>query len=200
MTLLEASPQGTIFLATNDRFVRSTDGGENWTPVAGIATPPSQMIILGDEIEIAADATYRSTDDGATWTKIAELPSLPANGRPSGLTTTTSGELVMATSNGIYRLSGSTSVEGTGEHAGELMIHPNPVHGEMTILLPSPVRRSCRIELLDMQGRSREIIAGNAEPGTRRIAWRSDGIAEGIYLIRIDLDGEMLSRMVAITR
>ena len=200
MSVLDVTPAGTLFLATHDRFVRSVDGGESWTPVPGIATPASQMSIHGNEIDIASDAIYRSTDEGATWSLIAPLPPLPANGRVTGLTMRSGGELVAATTSGIQRLSASSAIREGEESGGDLTIHPNPVLSEATIELPAPVRSRCRVELVDMQGRSMTSVATIIEPGMRRIGWRSDGLAEGRYIIRIDLDGVILSRMVVIAR
>ena len=200
MLVLEITPAGTAFLAANDRFVRSLDGGETWTQVPGVTTPPTLMAIAENEIYIAADGIYRSTDEGDSWTRIADLPPLPSGARVTGLTVAINGDLVAGTTKGIFRLSGSSSVQTEELSAGRLAIHPNPMSGATRIELPSPVKRSCRVELFDMLGRSREIIAEPATPGTRSIVWNSADIPPGIYMLRVDLDGTSLSREIVVAR
>jgi hypothetical protein len=98
---LVRQPDGDLFTAMqqlggNNPVYRSRDGGYSWQPLpqsaARLAAPSnSEVYALG------STSLERSRDDGDTWSH------LDAPATPYGVVSTSTGRLLLATANGIYR-------------------------------------------------------------------------------------------------
>lgn len=65
--------------------------------------------------------------------------------------------------------------------------------------LPAPVRKGLRIEVLDLLGRSQGLSSTGAS-GTRSVPLDASGLAAGIYLVRVEADGVVMTRRMMVAR
>lgn len=199
MVMIKVAPSGTIFISRPGSFVRSGNGGESWSEVADFNGMPTCMAFHGNDLYASTLTTlYHSSDDGLSWTSISR-GAIPGNAVIVAMMADANGDLLAATSAGIYRRDAVASVDGLQGETASLSIRPHPVRGLAVIELPAPARRELRIEVLDLLGRSQGTISAGA-PGTRSVTWDAGGLAAGIYLIRMELDGAVTTRRVVVAR
>ena len=80
-----------------------------------------------------------------------------------------------------------------------LSVFPNPVRGPVTIRysLPEPQRFS--LKLYDVTGRmARTLASGLAKAGDYSVKLDTRTIARGVYVLRCDIGGRVLTRKLAI--
>jgi hypothetical protein len=97
---------------------------------------------------------------------------------------------------------------GTRANAWSLAASPNPAHGLVTFVLANPTAgdASARVRVLDLSGRLVvELPPTVAHSGFTRVFWdtrggRGERLAPGVYLVQAELNGQRLTRRVALTR
>jgi hypothetical protein len=83
-------------------------------------------------------------------------------------------------------------------------LRPNPSPGAAELRFRTPVRGQVDVQLFDVSGRLvRTLWRGTAEPGEHRVSWNglSDQgrrVASGVYFLRMQADGFLQVRQVAI--
>jgi len=80
---------------------------------------------------------------------------------------------------------------------------PNPSRAEVRWTLELPVSRRVTADIVDLAGRRiTRIIDGDLEPGRHALAWdgragNGRGAANGVYFLRVDVDGTTMVRRIA---
>jgi hypothetical protein len=78
---------------------------------------------------------------------------------------------------------------------------PNPFHGAATIVYHLPRTGWVRMELTSVTGsRVRTLLSGMREAGRGVVRLESDGLAAGVYFVRLIANGTMIRRRVVILR
>jgi hypothetical protein len=78
---------------------------------------------------------------------------------------------------------------------------PNPAAGRVRVSFATPVRTQVRLALTDVQGREVAVLAdGLREPGRYAAAFDAGGLHPGIYFVRLQGPGVVLTRRLAVVR
>lgn len=199
--------QDEVLLAAGSLgLYRSEDGGANWTPYnPGTGFLGSASFVVNDErviVNLAKPVGFsfiKFTDDkGLDWQNFE--PSITGSyGYDIALC---NGKLYSARSNGLWRITLTTSVE---EPVGELPAlgqnFPNPFSGSTTI--PVTLTRPTRIELsiFDAAGAYiRTIWRGEKPAGMHRFEFQSGDLPPQSYVCRLMTEEDVVSRRMTIIR
>ncbi|MGQ9708021.1 MAG: T9SS type A sorting domain-containing protein [bacterium] len=75
-----------------------------------------------------------------------------------------------------------------------LTVAPNPVRGSTNLRYSLPQRAKVRLRLFDLSGRTvAKLVEAEKEPGWYSVAWDGRGVPPGVYLVRLDADGRVLT-------
>jgi hypothetical protein len=109
--------------------------------------------------------------------------------------------------NGHWQIWASKTIQCIGsvdKHEGSenlLLTHPNPFTNETTLTFELEKRSDVRIEAHDLQGRLWDVIAQQSfGQGEHQLRWNAEGLPEGVYLIRMTLEGDIYTSKVVKTR
>jgi hypothetical protein len=109
----------------------------------------------------------------------------------------------------ILRHVGSGIAEkGEKEHpvCKDFQVHPNPFFGSITIKYNLPKSENVKIDVFDVTGRCiKTIFYGHKKAGKHSIQWNAinrEGIrvSRGIYILRLRMDSEVLSRTIVLAK
>jgi len=183
---------------------RTDDGGTTWTTVnAGLTSSTVQLITDVNSNVYSAQrdgSVYVSADAGAIWTAVTTEPT----GRyPSSLAFGPDRELYIGSfGRGVYRSVNAVSVADDAPEASlELTAFPNPIASSTTLQFVLDAPSDVRVSVFDVTGREVAHVADRAFPtGTHELAWRPDGLASGVYLIRLEAEGASVTRRVLVAR
>ncbi len=74
---------------------------------------------------------------------------------------------------------------------------PNPFSGQVTLELDMEVAGGLRVSVLDMLGRELSVLReGVVRPGPETIRFDGSGLTPGVYMVRLDLDGVVITRPI----
>jgi len=77
--------------------------------------------------------------------------------------------------------------------------HPNPFNPATTLRFGLPAPARVRLSVHDVRGRRVAVLLdGQLDAGWYERSWRPEGLASGIYLARLELAGEVLSRKLVL--
>ncbi|GAB5535417.1 MAG: hypothetical protein Rubg2KO_16660 [Rubricoccaceae bacterium] len=183
---------------------RTDDGGTTWTAVnAGLTSTAVRVITDVNNNVYAAlrdGSIYVSADAGDTWTAVTTEPT----GRyPSSLAFGPDRELYIGSyGRGVYRSVNAVSVaEDPTETALELVAFPNPVASSATIQFVLDEASDVQVSVFDVTGREVTPLAARPFPaGSHELTWLPDGLASGVYLVRLDADTASVTRRVVVAR
>jgi len=101
--------------------------------------------------------------------------------------------MVAATAVLAQPVSGTTSAGNDLPVAARLQAHPNPFNPQTTLSYTLPRSGQAELEVYDARGRlvARPLSAA-APAGAATALWNAEGLASGLYLVRLQLDGEVL--------
>lgn len=192
-------------------LMRTTDDGLTWSrPTESDSTLADLFDFLQDRTGavVALDTharsgsgVLRSSDAGATWSRVGAGITIDAGGRYYGHAITPSGVHLVATSNGLWRNDGVSSVD--DETAAltpvTMSVSPNPVRSASTITLRLPRPASVTLTLHDALGRAlRTIHDGRLAAGERAVRLDAQGLEPGAYLLRATIDGAVTGRTIIV--
>lgn len=81
-----------------------------------------------------------------------------------------------------------------------LQLHPNPFSHQTTLTFELNTRSDVRIEAYDLQGRLMEVITQQSyDQGEHQLRWNAEGLPEGVYVIRMTIEGEVYTSKVVKT-
>jgi hypothetical protein len=101
--------------------------------------------------------------------------------------------MVAATAVLAQPVSGTTSAGSDLPVAARLQAHPNPFNPQTTLSYALPRSGQAELEVYDARGRLVARPLSTAAPaGAATVQWNAEGLASGLYLVRLQLDGEVL--------
>ncbi len=78
---------------------------------------------------------------------------------------------------------------------------PNPFSGQTTLRFSLPSAQRVRLEIFDALGRRVAIAADETfAAGPNRVAWTGGGLPSGLYFVRMEAAGRVLTRSVTFLR
>lgn len=192
---------GAVALAATSygQVMRSTDAGRTWTD----ATPPDPMYAIYDLVVVApmdviavgqhngdGPAAMRTRDGGLTWTSVET-----GTRWVSVLAAAVRGQTLLAAGSMRTLLRDdalSVGVERSGwvDAPGEMAVTPTPARGDARVRYVLAVPADVRLTLHDLLGRRlADIEAGARAAGAHAVAVRTDALAPGVYVFRLDIGG-----------
>ena len=174
---------------------------------------PVAAFFKGNRIEFATALesynsppnVWRSTDLGTTWERdTAGLRSAYAIG-VMGFAYTNDGTLwVVPSHENIYRQKIDGGVAGVRDRHVDLpytalRVHPNPMGSSSAIELVTPVREHLRVSIADARGATVALLHdGVVEAGAQRLVWDREGVAAGLYLLRVQCGSRIATRQIIV--
>ncbi|OAD91945.1 hypothetical protein A7A78_10670 [Aequorivita soesokkakensis] len=195
---------GFKYLDYTPRVFKTTDGGQNWTdissnlpniPVNDIITYPAENILF-----VATDLNvWYSKDDGANWTILGNnLPFTVIMDLKFHEPTKTLYAGTFGRGMHSYDVSDILNV-GENELASDsIKIYPNPATSEFTI--SQNLSAEGTVQLYDISGKKiKNLFSGNF--GTNKnITVKTNGIAAGIYLVKVNSGKQSVTKKLVINK
>ena len=215
MTDVQADGERWIGKNGNGLFA-STDRGASWSPLdAGLPDLDGGGLYAASLVPTSAGLLlfYTGTEgaaaarlDGDAWTPLdVDLPAaveltsvlegddgyLYGGSRGSGLwRTPIDFALPIATASGPDR--------------GVLALlppSPNPARGPVAVRFSLPEPADVSLDVLDVLGRRVALLASGRQPaGEMAVQWRADGLAPGLYLVRLQTPDGVRVRRITVAR
>lgn len=195
---------GFKYLDYTPRVFKTTDGGQNWTdissnlpniPVNDIITYPAENILF-----VATDLNvWYSKDDGANWTILGNnLPLTVVMDLKFHEPTQTLYAGTFGRGMHSYDISDILSVDNTELTSNSIKIYPNPATSEFTI--SQNLSSEGTIQLFDISGkRIKSLFNGNF--GTNKtITVKTDGIAAGVYFVKVNSGKQSVTKKLIINK
>ena len=82
-----------------------------------------------------------------------------------------------------------------------LSVYPNPFNAATTITFSLPTPGEVKLKIFDTTGReAASLVSGHLSLGNHTVAWDAEGMASGVYFIRLTVDGResMVKRMALV--
>ncbi len=195
---------GFKYLDYTPHVFKTTDGGQNWIdissnlpniPVNDIIVYPTENILF-----VATDLNvWYSKDDGTNWTILGNnLPltvvmDLKFHEPTQTLYAGTFGRAMHS-----YDVSDILSVGENELTSNSIKIYPNPAISEFTI--SQNLSSEGTVQLYDISGKKiKELFRGNF--GTNKnITVKTDGIAAGIYLVKVNSGKQSVTKKLVINK
>jgi photosystem II stability/assembly factor-like uncharacterized protein len=199
---------------------RSTDQGESWSRITGIADPlPGRDSIFAVRaINCSNTGTlfaltwgresngthhswlFRSLDDGITWSMVDTIGSLP-----NRLAFTPDDRLFVSTDHGIYRSINTTrlSVDAGSRSGGEavLSLVAMPFTSAVTISYRLPASGPVQQAIHDASGRELRTLLNADQPvGEHHLSFDTGDLPSGIYYLRLTTPRGSTTRSLLLLR
>ncbi len=195
---------GFKYLDYTPHVFRTTDGGQNWTdissnlpniPVNDIIVYPAENILF-----VATDLNvWYSKDDGANWTILGNnLPNTVVMDLKFHEPTQTLYAGTFGRAMHSYDVSNILSVNENELTSSSIKIYPNPATSEFTIT--QNLASEGTIQLYDISGKKiKELFNGNFGI-TKNIKVKTDGLAAGIYLVKMNSGKQSITKKLVIKK
>ena len=195
---------GFKYLDYTPHVFKTIDGGQNWTDISSnLPNIPVNDIIVYSAENILFAATdlnvWYSKDDGANWTILGNnLPLTVVMDLKFHEPTQTLYAGTFGRSMHSYDVS---DILGVGENEiaeNSIKIYPNPATSEFTI--SQNLSSDGTVQLYDISGKMiKNLFKGNF--GTNKnIAVKTDGIAAGIYLVKVNSGKKSVTKKLVINK
>lgn len=195
---------GFKYLDYTPRVFKTTDGGQNWTdissnlpniPVNDIITYPAENILF-----VATDLNvWYSKDDGANWTILGNnLPLTVVMDLKFHEPTKTLYAGTFGRGMHSYDVSDILNVGENELASNSIKIYPNPATSEFTI--SQNLSSEGTVQLFDISGKKiKSLFKGNF--GTNKtIIVKTDGIAAGVYLVKVNSGKQSVTKKLIINK
>ena len=195
---------GFKYLDYTPRVFKTTDGGQNWTdissnlpniPVNDIITYPAENILF-----VATDLNvWYSKDDGANWTILGNnLPLTVVMDLKFHEPTQTLYAGTFGRGMHSYDVSDILNVGENELASNSIKIYPNPATSEFTI--SQNLSAEGTVQLYDISGKKiKNLFSGNF--GTNKnITVKTNGIAAGIYLVKVNSGKQSVTKKLVINK
>jgi PKD repeat protein len=102
----------------------------------------------------------------------------------------------------VSGLRGSGSTTGINNPVSDkflVNIYPNPAGNKATIAYSLNNAAAVNIDILDITGRVEAVVfQGNQDAGSQTVQWNTASAANGIYLVRINVDGKFYTQRLSV--
>ena len=193
-------------------------------PAAGehLVSGQSTFIVsdLKDPSGIATTTAFLSLDGGRSYPYRfycgAYVDSIPWNVPPlisdscrvRLVVADVSGNPTTVTTNAVFSMNGRPVGVGDGERGTDLALsaRPDPASERSTIVFTLPRRGAVRLDVVDVTGRRRRVLAASSyEAGRHALEWdlsdeRGGALGPGVYFLRMQAAGRVVTRHVVVLR
>ncbi len=195
---------GFKYLDYTPRVFKTTDGGQNWTdissnlpniPVNDIITYPAENILF-----VATDLNvWYSKDDGANWTILGNnLPLTVVMDLKFHEPTQTLYAGTFGRGMHSYDISDILSVDNTELTSNSIKIYPNPATSEFTI--SQNLSEEGTVQLYDISGKKIKSLFNGNFGANKNITVKTDGLAAGIYLVKVNSGKQSVTKKLIINK
>ncbi len=195
---------GFKYLDYTPHVFKTTDGGQNWTdissnlpniPVNDIVTYPAENILF-----VATDLNvWYSKNDGANWTILGNnLPftvimDLKFHEPTKTLYAGTFGRAMHS-----YNVSDILSINGSEITENSIKLYPNPATLEFTITQNMSTEGT--VILYDISGKKIKNLFNGNFALNKNITVKTDGIAAGIYMVKVNSGKQSVTKKLIINK
>ncbi|HEU4718694.1 MAG TPA: T9SS type A sorting domain-containing protein [Bacteroidia bacterium] len=81
-----------------------------------------------------------------------------------------------------------------------LDVYPNPANGTMNVVISAAQEGSTAISIYDLTGNAVYVSSQRTASGENTIPVDVSGLAQGVYLLRVETDGKTTSRLISVSR
>ncbi|SRX55237.1 T9SS type A sorting domain-containing protein [Aequorivita sp. CIP111184] len=195
---------GFKYLDYTPHVFKTTDGGQNWTDISSNLPniPVNDIIVYSEEniLFVATDLNvWYSNNDGANWTILGNnLPLTVVMDLKFHEPTKTLYAGTFGRSMHSYDVSDILSVGENQLTSSSIKIYPNPAISEFTI--SQNLSSEGTVQLFDVSGKKiKDLFNGNF--GTNKsIKVKTDGIATGIYLVKVNSGKQTVTKKLVINK
>jgi hypothetical protein len=204
-TIIVAGGSNGLFLSTNNgtNWTTITPGAANLNTVFALAIGKNGNIYAG----LSTGGMYASTDTGKSWNDISSgLTSNTVN----ALAIDTGGTLYAGTNNGVFQYLTSTNQAppsdvkaGTSNVPASLTLAqntPNPVTSSTSIQFTVPEAGPVSLKVFDATGREVTTVANDYyAPGTYTVSLDAHNLVSGVYIYRLEANGQSVARTCVVS-
>ncbi|MEZ4696820.1 MAG: T9SS type A sorting domain-containing protein [Rhodothermales bacterium] len=196
--LLEHTPDGRLMLLARPRLFASDDCGSTWTELS--EHPGLTSLAVDTDRNIfgkVLNVVVASWDGGVSWDT---LDTSAITGNITAIALDKYNYLYLGTDrSGVWRSRERTAVgvddEQPTQPAASVDVYPNPFSEQATIRLSTEQPDHVRVEVFDMLGRLVYVVAdGDLPRGLHEIRINGQPLASGLYLVRVTMGRDVLSR------
>jgi hypothetical protein len=155
----------------------SSDGGQTWSPLETVTHTAGWTRAAFDLFEL-----------GIPLTDQMQLRFIAEDTGTGSLVEALVDDLVIVGTTG-----GTTAVDQTPTVAARLTAHPNPFNPQTTLAHALPRAGFAELAVYDARGRQvARPVSADQPAGAGEVAWNAEGLASGVYMVQLRLDGEVL--------
>jgi len=195
---------GFKYLDYTPRVFKTTDGGQNWTdissnlpniPVNDIIVYPAENILF-----VATDLNvWYSKDDGANWTILGNnLPLTVVMDLKFHEPTKTLYAGTFGRGMHSYDVSDILNVGENELASNSIKIYPNPATSEFTI--SQNLSSEGTVQLFDISGKKIKSLFNGNFGANKNITVKTDGLAAGIYLVKVNSGKQSVTKKLIINK
>lgn len=191
---------GALHILYSDSLIVEDGGGWNtYTSAEAFGTTSDAAPALtGFDLDVSGNLWLGSQGsgvavfDGASWTRYGTGGDVLPSPDVVGIVATDDGSVWIGTSEGVTRTTASPVAVPAEEAPGALNgyalhpLYPNPSRGRTTIPFELPVSGVVTVEVFDLLGRRVATpFAGPLPAGLHHVVWEEEGLASGVYIVRL---------------
>ena len=195
---------GFKYLDYTPRVFKTTDGGQNWTDISSnlpnipvndiIAYPAENILFVATDLNV-----WYSKDDGANWTILGNnLPFTVITDLKFHEPTKTLYAGTFGRGMHSYDVSDILSIGENDFAENSIKIYPNPATSEFTI--SQNLSSEGTVQLFDISGKKiKELFSGNFG-ANKIIKVKTDGLATGIYWVKVNSGKHSVTKRLIINK
>ncbi len=206
ITLFGSDVHGWTFVGDGGSIFHSTNFGLHWDPIPSTTKANLNAVHFADNTHgyIAGDGgiILMTTDGGYTWQQqqsptTKNLRSVHFTDPFHGFICGDSG-VILTTTNGGY--TNAVHPVPSGD-LYSVRSYPNPTLSRTSIEISIPNRAHIRLRIYNLLGEEIATLAdGIYDGGQRNFEWISDGIASGVYVCKMEVDGRSIISQIIVTK
>jgi len=203
--VMDPDDAATVYIATISNGVfKSEDSGNTWVNIHtqwGISAFVIATTVEGEKaLCFATDngSIYVSADAGANW-------QLYTNGFDV-INALCPGSLYAGTNTGLYKTelaisavepdpNATSTPNGTISNGPLVRAYPNPSRGQINFIFNLDVPKQAKLDIFNLQGERVAKLEDNLNDNSNVLIWNCRGVAPGIYIARIRLDGRAAAKL-----
>ena len=206
-----------VFANTHDGIFLSTDSGVNWTNKStglpystdihtGLKNYNIQnLVAFGNELVagIPSNGVYLSTNNGTSW---SEFNTGLKDSTVESVVVTDSFLYIGTAKGGVWRrplseIKQLNVVEHTPSVEQVFRSYPNPFSQSTSIKFSSSDHCFAQVSIMNLLGSEvARLFSGELEAGEHSFTWDAHGVAEGMYIARMKIGGEVQSMPIVLVK
>lgn len=203
--VVNPSNGSSLAAATSTSLYASLDGGASWSRVTTAFGSSTEAAVTSDGYSLLIGTSSQGIWKWENWTGTPfQIGDEPASIRT--LYDTPNLHVYAGTpASSVWRSYYGTGVEGSSQGTTEtfsLAVHPNPVRdGLASISFTLPFAGEARLAVYDITGRVMDTVVDSEMPaGGHSLTVSAEGLATGLYFVRLTHDGSASTARMVVAR